>query len=124
MTNKKQTNSGYTLIEIMVAVAILAIVAAIAIPSYTGYISTSREAAARANIEPLRLALEDHWLDNGTYVAGAWSGAGAKTLADPPLSWQPDGDDLKFVYTVTVSGASSFTITVTHIDGGGASFTK
>ena len=118
MTNRKQTSSGYTLIEIMVAVAIISIVAAIAIPSYTGYITTSRNAAARANIEPLRLAQEDYWLDNGTYVAGAWSEAGAKTLESGVIGWRPDGDEGNFVYAVTVSGTNAFTITVNHVDGG------
>ena len=126
MLNRKQTISGYTLIEIMVAVAIIAIVAAIAIPSYTGYITTSRNAAARANIEPLRLALEDHWLDNGTYVAGTWDPSGAQTLESGAMGWSPDGDDDKFVYIVAAVSdiATDFVITVTHNDGGGASFTK
>ena len=125
MTNRKQTISGYTLIEIMVAVAIIAIVAAIAIPSYTGYITTSRNAAARANIEPLRLALEDFWLDNGTYDFDDLDDSGGDWTHDPDgdqdfgnLGWSPDGDDNNFVYELTVSGANAFTITVTHVDGG------
>ncbi len=116
--------AGYTLIEIMIAVAILAIIAAVAIPTYRGYITTSREASARANIEPLRLAQEDHWLDNGTYVAGTWDPAGAKTLESGDLAWRPDGDDNNFVYTVTISGTDAFTISVTHVDGGSAEVCK
>ena len=127
MSTGKKRASGYTLIEIMVVIAILAIVAAIAIPSYTGYISTSREGGARANLEPLRLALEDFWLDNSTYDFDGsggpwtWDPAGVQTLG---ALWQPDGDDDNYVYTVSVSGANSFTITATHVDGGSATVTK
>lgn len=116
-------NSGFTLIELMVTIGILAVLAAIAIPAYNGYITTSRQGAARANLEPLRLAEEDYWLDNGTYVAGVWVPTGSKTLETGVLGWRPDGDDDKFDYAVTVSGADNATITVTHRDDATATAT-
>ncbi len=117
---------GFTLIELVIAMAILAIIAAIAIPAYNGYISQSRISAAAANLEPLRLAEEDYWLDNGTYVAGSWDPDGSKTLETGALGWKPDGDENNFTYTVTAGSTgdikTSYSITVTHKDGG--SFTK
>ncbi len=53
-------NSGFTLIELIVTVGILAILAAIAIPAYNGYIATARQGAAESNLDPLRLAEEDY----------------------------------------------------------------
>ena len=48
----------------MIAVAILAIVAAIAIPAYNGYIRESRLGAMRMNLDTLRIAVEAYRLDS------------------------------------------------------------
>ncbi|MES9959867.1 MAG: prepilin-type N-terminal cleavage/methylation domain-containing protein [Sedimenticola sp.] len=120
MAGKRQ--QGVTLVELMVTVAIVAVIAGIAIPLYNGYIREARLSSARANVEPLRLALEDYWLDNDTYVAGVWSPDGSKTLetANNGLGWKPDGDENKFNYNVAAAGngsiTNSYTITVTHRD--------
>ncbi len=117
-------NSGFTLIELIVTVGILAILAAIAIPAYNGYIATARQGAAESNLDPLRLAEEDYWLDNGTYIAGNWIPGGSKTLETGNLGWKPDGDDNKFNYQVTISGTDTTTITVTHRDDASAVATR
>ena len=110
-------DAGFTLVEMMIAIAVLTIVISIAIPAYNGYVREARIAAARINIEPLRLALEDHWLDNGAFVEGTWIPGGAQTLAASNiLGWQPDGDENLFDYDVAFVGGSNqvVTITVTH----------
>jgi prepilin-type N-terminal cleavage/methylation domain-containing protein len=56
--------SGFTLIEIMIAVAILAIIAAIAIPAYQGYILESRYGAALQDMRQMQLILDDLASDN------------------------------------------------------------
>ncbi len=117
------TVKGFSLIELMIAVAILAIITGIAIPLYSGYIKESKLGAARANVEPLRTALEDYWLDNGTYTDDAstatrdevWEPNGTKTLESGTLGWKPEGDNDKFIYVVAAS-ASSYTITVNYLD--------
>lgn len=58
------TQSGFTLIEIMIAVAILAIIAAIAMPYYQGYVTESRIATAIKDIRQIELILNDRFLDN------------------------------------------------------------
>ncbi len=113
-----QHTSGFTLIELMIVIAILSIIAAIAIPAYNGYIREARITSARINIEPLRLALEDYWLDNGEFVAGLWIPGGTQSLAgNNSLGWSPDGDEGKYDYNIIVSGNNQVAqIFVTHRD--------
>ena len=113
------SNSGFTLVELMIVIAILSVIAAIAIPAYNGYVREARISSARINIEPLRLALEDFWLDNGAFVEGEWIPSGTQTLAaSNVLSWRPDGDGDKYDYSVSFVGGSTqvVNITVTHKD--------
>ena len=102
--------------ELMIVIAILTVIAGIAIPAYNGYIREARLTAARINIEPLRLALEDYWLDNGEFVADAVWTSGSQTLNSGALGWSPDGDKNSFDYKIErVSGSNQVvTITVTH----------
>ena len=55
---------GFSLIEIMIAVAILAIISAIAIPLYEGYISEARIGTTIKDIRQIELILNDRFLDN------------------------------------------------------------
>lgn len=58
-SSMKNTNKGFTLIELMITIAILAIISTIAIPAYTGYIKTAKLAEAHNNIAALRIAQEE-----------------------------------------------------------------
>ena len=56
--------AGYTLIEIMMAVAILAIIASFAIPAYEGYIAEARIGTAIKDIRQMELVLNDLAIDS------------------------------------------------------------
>ena len=109
---------GFTLIEMMIAVAILAIIAAIAIPAYNGYMTESRLGAMRMNLDTLRIAVEAHRLESqaGTYgpkdvkytgktTSGDFSWSPANTALDWQ-DWEPTGDGGKYEYTVTPSSVT------------------
>lgn len=102
--------AGFTLIELMIGVAIVAILAAVALPSYQSYVLTSRRADALSLLQNVQLAQEKHRLSNTTYagscpVAGvsctsqhysvAISNASATgyTLRATPLSSSPQSKD-------------------------------
>lgn len=64
-------SKGFTLLELMITVAIVAILAAVAIPAYNGYINTAKMSEAHNNLAALRLAEEEFFLENNRYFTGA-----------------------------------------------------
>jgi type IV pilus assembly protein PilE len=61
---------GFTLIELMIVVAILGILAAAALPLYNDYVRRSRIVEATSGLSDARTRMERHFLDNRTYVGG------------------------------------------------------
>ncbi len=101
-------HSGFTLIELMVAVAIIAILAMIAIPNYADYVKRSRIVDATSRLSDFRVRMEQYFLDNRKYTAGA----GECGIPNFPLTGSesfavecvPNGDRS---YTVTASGLAA-----------------
>jgi type IV pilus assembly protein PilE len=68
---------GFTLLELMIAVAVMAILAAIALPSYTDYITRSKLTEAHQVLSDLRVKQEQTFQDNRTYSAALCAPSGA-----------------------------------------------
>ncbi|MHA3098255.1 pilin [Acinetobacter brisouii] len=79
---------GFTLIELMIVVAIIGILAAIAIPAYQNYITKSQVTRAVAELGAMKTAYED-CLNNGQTAANAcqigWTGSNIQYLTTPTL---------------------------------------
>lgn len=60
---------GFSLVELMIVVAVLAILAAIAIPSYLGIQKRAARSEAKSNLQALSLALEGYMAENNDYGA-------------------------------------------------------
>ena len=98
---------GFTLIEVMVVVAIVATITAIALPNYTEYIRRGHRAEARANLLQLAQWMERAATANGTYPTTA-KNAAAITSALNSANTKTDR------YTISMaSTASTFTLTAT-----------
>ena len=65
----KRKQRGFTLIEMMLVVAILGIIAAIALPSYQGYMEKSRRSDATSILMRLASLQEQFFMDNRSYTA-------------------------------------------------------
>jgi len=59
--------SGFTLIEILVVIAVIAMLAALVAPNVFQHVGTAKDATARSQIELLGAALDGYRLDNGRY---------------------------------------------------------
>ena len=67
-SNRPVRNRGFTLIELMIVVAIMGILATIAVPLYTDYVMRSRIVEATNALSDVRVRMERHFLDNRTYL--------------------------------------------------------
>lgn len=98
----------------MVAMAIIAILSAIALPLYSGYIQTSREGVLLNNIATIRIFQEDFRLRNERYAEGNYT-AGVPDADLDELGWDPEADGVDYV--VVANAAVSYTVTATDESG-------
>lgn len=103
-----KSRRGFTLIEVMIVVAIVAILAAIALPAYSEQVRKSRRQTAIAEMERLQLALEQWRANNPTYASG---GSGA--VGTYPAVVNPSN------YTIAISGqgTAGYVLTATATSG-------
>ncbi len=99
---------GFTLIELMITIAIIAILAAIALPSYSDYVRRGRLTEGLSTLSSQRVKMEQFFQDNRTYAGTCAAG----TVAPPPVS-------VNFTYVCTPSAVgvvpSLYLITATGV---------
>jgi len=97
--------AGFTLIELMVVVVIVAILAKIAIPSYQRYIQRGDLVEGTQALAQYRVQMEQYYQDNNTYSNGGACGVAAPTLVNFTLSCVIASAGQQ--YTATATGVSS-----------------
>ena len=76
MRAQRRSVGGFTLIELMIVVAIVAILLAIALPSYTDYVTRGKLTEAQNTLSAYRVSMEQYYQDNRSYLATAGGGCG------------------------------------------------
>lgn len=98
----RESEAGFTLVEMLVVIAIIGLVVGLVGPRVLNYLSESKVKAAKIQIESFSAALDLYYLDNGVYPAGnegltalierpssarAWNGPYLKTSLLPADPW-------------------------------------
>jgi type IV pilus assembly protein PilE len=101
---KLYSAKGFTLIEVMIVVAIIGILAAIAYPSYQEQVRSSRRADAQGALMEASQAMERYYAENNFTYVGAVEGV---TF---PLQSPFSGGTPAYDITVAASDATSYTL--------------
>ncbi|GAA4499350.1 type IV pilin protein [Pseudaeromonas paramecii] len=97
---------GFTLLELMITVVVVAILAAVAVPSYFSYVRDSRRDLAKQSLLAAAQKMESYYALNMSY-AGAAASSGSPTV----FSDKVPADGTERYYTLTVSASqSSYTL--------------
>ncbi|MFZ2403918.1 MAG: type IV pilin protein [Methylobacter sp.] len=102
---------GFSLIELMIAVAIVGLLAAVAVPSYRSYIQKGNRAEAQGALVVFANAMEQWRLQNGSYLGAATGGANT-------------GSPTIFSTVVPISGGTrTYNLTISAMDTAGTTYT-
>lgn len=118
---KRNRAHGFTLIEVMITVAIVAILAAVALPSYRDYVIRGNIPEATSRLATRQVQMEQFFQDNRTYVGGpacnadstnryfnfSCAGAGAPTATTYVVSAVGKASMTGFTFTINQTGAKT-----------------
>jgi type IV pilus assembly protein PilE len=111
MKRHARRESGFTLMEVMITVCIVAILAAIAVPAYQDSVTRGKLIDATVRLGDYRSQMEKWFLDNRTYQNGGACGVPAPA----PAAKDP------FALSCAAPSATTYTLTATGRPAGGMS---
>ena len=119
---QRRAGRGFTLIELMIVIAVIAILSAVALPAYTDYLRRGQLPEAFTNLTDLRVKMEQYYQDNRAY--GNTGGTVCANTATNPPSWNnfaPTGARY-FTYSCVLNGPvgsvnQAYTLTATGSSG-------
>jgi type IV pilus assembly protein PilE len=102
-----KTNNGFTLVELLVVVAIVGILASIAYPSYTSYVLRGKIQEGTSTLSDGRVKMEQFFMDNRTYSSASLAANGCPTTLKVPAS------TTNFAYSCSGLSTTAYKITAT-----------
>ena len=124
-TFARHREAGFTLIELMIAVAIIGILVGVALPAYFQYVARGKLVSMTNTLAAARSAMEQFYQDNRTYQT---VGTGATAITTPcadTTNWIRTYDSGTWALSCTVADSTHYTLTATATAGAinGASYT-
>lgn len=101
-------SQGFTLIEIMMVIAIIGILLAFAVPQYQNYVRQSRVTIATSVLSAMRVSMEQYFQDNRSYIGACQPGTVAPTPGPAPNATNPS-----FNFACSNLGLTTYTVTAT-----------
>lgn len=102
---------GFTLMELMITIVIVAVLASIAIPSYTAYVERGKRGTARSALLAAASLLERNFTTNGCYnyatVAACQAQSGAAFALPTAATLAPTEGKASYVLTVSYAGSTT-----------------
>lgn len=92
----KQNIQGFTMIELMIVVAIIGFLSMISVPSFLKFLSKAKRAEAYMNLGSLYVAQKSYWAEHGTYSSMLF---GKDSIGWKPEGYSGGGIQEKFSYT-------------------------
>lgn len=115
-----KSEQGFSLLELMIVVAVIGIISSIAFPAYQDYVARSKIAEATSGLANLRIMLEQHFQDNRTYegyVDVSCEVDGSPVVDSKNFSFTCDVDATTYEITATGEAAqnmSGYRYTINH----------
>lgn len=115
---KSYRSTGFTLIELMITVAIIGILAAVAIPAYSEYVTRGKIPEATSALASMRIRLEQYYQDNRNYGSDDASCGVANPVSDNftySCNWGSGGSSQSYLITATGianRGMNNFSYTI------------
>ncbi|MCH9690659.1 MAG: type IV pilin protein [Gammaproteobacteria bacterium] len=110
-----QKQQGFTLIEMLIVIVVIAILASIALPAYRSQVISANRADAQGALMNLAQAMERYYTQNGNYDGTHANGVPTIFPAEVPI----DGTNKSYTLKVITSGtpATAYTLTAIPISG-------